>query len=38
MAAPNYPELTDELATLNSDRGETGFIIIDVNACKPQQV
>jgi len=29
MAAPNFPELTDELVTLNSDRGETGFIIID---------
>lgn len=29
LAAPNYPELTDELVTLNSDRGETGFIIID---------
>ena len=29
LAAPNYPELTGELVTLNSDRGETGFIIID---------
>jgi len=29
MAAPNFPELTDELVALNSDRGETGFIIID---------
>lgn len=29
LVAPNYPELTDELVTLNSDRGETGFIIID---------
>lgn len=29
LAAPNYPELTDELVTLNSDRGQTGFIIID---------
>ena len=29
LAAPNYPELTDELVTLNSDRGETGFIIVD---------
>tara|TARA_R110000868_G_scaffold14088_10_gene65901 strand:+ start:1442 stop:3904 length:2463 start_codon:yes stop_codon:yes gene_type:complete len=29
LCAPNYPELTDELVTLNSDRGETGFIIID---------
>tara|TARA_R110000851_G_scaffold51669_4_gene122570 strand:- start:108 stop:2576 length:2469 start_codon:yes stop_codon:yes gene_type:complete len=30
LCAPNFPELTDELVTLNSDRGETGFIIIDV--------
>jgi phage tail sheath protein FI len=29
LAAPGYPELTDELVTLNSDRGETAFIIID---------
>lgn len=29
MVAPNFPELTDELVTLNSDRGETGFTIID---------
>jgi len=29
LAAPNFPELTDELVALNSDRGETGFIIID---------
>jgi hypothetical protein len=29
LCAPNYPELTDELVTLNSDRGETAFIIID---------
>jgi len=29
LAAPNFPELTDELVTLNSDRGETGFVIID---------
>jgi hypothetical protein len=29
LVAPNFPELTDELVTLNSDRGETGFIIID---------
>jgi len=29
IAAPNYPELTDEMVTLNSDRGETAFIIID---------
>lgn len=29
LCAPNYPELTDELVSLNSDRGETAFIIID---------
>ena len=29
LASPGYPEMTDELVTLNSDRGETGFIIID---------
>lgn len=29
ICAPNYPELADELVTLNSDRGETAFIIID---------
>lgn len=29
LCAPNFPEVTDELVTLNSDRGETGFIIID---------
>lgn len=29
LCAPNFPELTDELVNLNSDRGETGFIIID---------
>ena len=29
IAAPNYPELTDDLVTLNSDRGETAFILID---------
>ena len=29
IAAPNYPELTDEMVTLNSDRGETAFIIVD---------
>jgi hypothetical protein len=29
IAAPNFPELTDELVTLNSDRGETAFIILD---------
>lgn len=29
IAAPNFPELTDEMVTLNSDRGETAFIILD---------
>ena len=29
LCAPGFPELTDELVTLNTDRGETGFIIID---------
>ena len=29
LAAPGYPELADELVTLNSDRGETGFILLD---------
>ena len=29
IAAPNFPELTDELVTLNTDRCETAFIVID---------
>ena len=29
MAAPGYPELYDEMVTLNSDRDETAFIIVD---------
>ena len=29
IAAPGYPELVDEMVTLNSDRGETAFIIVD---------
>lgn len=29
IAAPGYPDLMDELVTLNSDRNETAFIIID---------
>jgi hypothetical protein len=29
LAAPNYPELIDEMVTLNSDRGETAFMIVD---------
>jgi len=29
IAAPAYPELFDEMVTLNSDRNETAFIIVD---------
>lgn len=29
LAAPGYPELADEMLTLNVDRKETGFVIID---------
>ena len=29
IAAPGYPEMTDEMVTLNSNRNETGFVIID---------
>jgi hypothetical protein len=29
IAAPGYPEMTDEMVALNSDRNETGFVIID---------
>ena len=29
MATPGYPELYDEMVTLNSDRDETAFIIVD---------
>jgi hypothetical protein len=29
IAAPNYPELQPNMITLNSDRGETGFIVGD---------
>jgi hypothetical protein len=29
IAAPGYPELLDEMLTLNVDRKETGFIIVD---------
>ena len=29
LVAPNMPEVTDELVTLNTDRGETGYIIVD---------
>jgi len=39
IAAPGYSELTDEMVTLNSDRGETAFIIIDAPMRKnPTQV
>jgi len=29
IAAPSYPELLDEMVSLNTDRKETGFIIVD---------
>jgi len=29
IAAPGYPEMTDEMVALNSDRNETGFVIVD---------
>jgi hypothetical protein len=29
IAAPGYPELADEMLTLNTDRKETGFVIVD---------
>lgn len=29
IAAPNYAELMDEMVTLNSDRNETAFVIVD---------
>ena len=29
LAAPGFPEVTDELITLNNNRGNTGFVIID---------
>lgn len=29
MSAPGYPELYDEMVTLNSDRNETAFIVVD---------
>ena len=29
IAAPGYPELADEMVTLNSNRNETAFVIID---------
>ena len=29
LAAPGYPEMMDEMVALNSDRDETGFVIVD---------
>ena len=29
IAAPGYPEMADEMFTLNSDRNETAFVIVD---------
>jgi phage tail sheath protein FI len=29
IAAPGYPEMYDEMVTLNSDRNETAFVIVD---------
>jgi len=29
LAAPGYPELADELSTLNTDRKETAFVVLD---------
>ncbi len=29
IAAPGYPEMMDEMVTLNADRNETAFIIVD---------
>jgi hypothetical protein len=29
LAAPGYPELLDEMVTLNTDRKETAFIVVD---------
>ena len=29
IAAPGYPEMMDEMVALNSDRDETGFVIVD---------
>lgn len=35
LCAPGYPELIDNLVTLNTDRGETGFIIGDTPMTLP---
>jgi len=29
IAAPSYPEMMDEMVTLNSDRNETAFVVVD---------
>jgi|15BtaG_2_1085339.scaffolds.fasta_scaffold00642_5 hypothetical protein len=29
IAAPGYPELMDEMVTLNTDRNETAFVVVD---------
>jgi hypothetical protein len=36
MAAPNYPELQPNLVVLNSDRGETGYILGDTPMGLPE--
>ena len=39
LAAPGYPELADELANLNVDRGETAFVVLGAPMRKnPTQV
>ncbi len=35
LCAPGYPELIDNLVTLNTDRGETGFVIGDTPMTLP---
>jgi hypothetical protein len=37
IAAPNYPEVYDEMVNLNVDRGETAFIIVDTPMRKTPQ-
>jgi hypothetical protein len=32
LAAPGYPELTDELLTLNTDKKDVGFVVVDAPA------
>ena len=39
MCAPNFPELTDEFVSLNTDRGNRGFTIIDAPMrTKPDEI